>query len=387
MKNIRDIAVVSVGRSDYSILKPVLLALKNSAKFKLNLLVTGMHLSPEFGLTVQEIESDGWEITEKIESIISSGTPSSIAKSIGIGTIGFADVFARSRPDILIIMGDRFEMFAAALAALPFSIPIAHIHGGETTEGALDEVFRHSITKMSHFHFVTTDEHKKRVEQLGEEPSSIYLCGAPGLDNLINFKQIDINLLNRKTGIVVEQKPIVVTYHPETIDQSKNLSNLHEIFLALEEQSSQVIFTASNADIMGSELNKNISEKCAGTRHFHFVPNLGSDTYYQLMSRAGALVGNSSSGIIEAASFKIPVLNLGDRQKGRVRGLNVIDVNCDKDMILKALQQVSAPGFERLMKGLINPYFHGGSAKIICDALEKAVISTTTLKKKFHDLH
>ena len=385
MKNIRDIAIISVARSDYSILRPVLEKIDACKDLNLSLIVSGMHLSPEFGMTVDDIITDGWNIKERLEHLVASDTPCGLSKSIGLGIIGYAELFSRYTPDILVITGDRFEMLAAAVAAQPFGIPIAHIHGGETTEGAIDEVFRHSITKMSHLHFASTEVHKRRIIQLGESNNSVFLSGAPALDNLMNFEPIAFTELTDRFDLQSELRPIVATYHPETIDFKSNKENLLVIIEVLKEQSHPVVFTASNADTTGRLINKIVADACSENAHFKFKPNMGLNNYYQLLSHAKFMIGNSSSGIIEASSFDLPVINIGNRQKGRVHGVNVIHTDCTKFNIQKSILLAESEALMAKIKKEQNPYFNGGSSQIICDALKDFKMTDNFLQKKFND--
>ncbi|MDC0649534.1 UDP-N-acetylglucosamine 2-epimerase [Candidatus Puniceispirillum sp.] len=385
MTDIRDIAVISVARSDYSILRPVLKKIDTCEGLNLNLIVSGMHLSPEFGMTVDDIVADGWIVKERIEHLVASDTPCGLSKSIGLGVIGFADLFSRYRPDVLVITGDRFEMLAAAIAAQPFGIPIAHIHGGETTEGAIDEVFRHSITKMSHLHFATTEVHKRRIIQLGERSDNVFLSGAPALDNLLDFEPMAFEAFRDQFNLKSETRPIVATYHPETIDFKSNRKNLLAIIKVLRDQRRQVFFTASNADTTGRLINKIVADACAENSHFDFKPNMGLNNYYQLLSHAKFMIGNSSSGIIEAGSFDLPVINVGNRQKGRAHGVNVIHTDCKYSNIQKSIEIVESEVLMDEIKKEQNPYFNGGSSQIICNALENFKITENVLQKKFND--
>lgn len=383
----RRVGVVSVGRSDYSILRPVLNSISKSPQLSLELIVSGMHLVPEFGYTVRDIEKDGWNIVDRLEHVVAADTPSGISKSIGLGVIGFSDIFAKNKPDILLLMGDRFEMFCAAVAAQPFSLPVAHIHGGETTEGAIDEAFRHSITKMSHIHFATTINHKNRIIQLGEDPKNVVISGAPALDNVKQIKiqkweklKLDLNLCFPQDVV-----PFLVTMHPETVLPQQNLQNLEKLFSALEIENSTAVFTAANADTMGRAINEAIEKRCAKNKNFVFRPNLGLDLYYQFMANCRAVIGNSSSGIIEAASFKTPVINVGSRQKGRTKGINVIDANFEVQSIVKSIHMLKSRSFAGGLRACANPYFFGGASKIIADKLLNVELESQLMLKKFFD--
>ena len=382
----RDIAVISVGRSDYSIIKPLLHEIQSHADLELSLIVSGMHLSPEFGFTVSEIEKDGWPIREKVEHLVASDTPSGVAKSIGLGVVCFADLFSRYKPSILVVMGDRFEMFCAAIAAQPFNIPIAHIHGGETTIGAIDEAFRHSMTKMSHVHFVATQSYRRRVIQMGENSDYVYHTGSPALDNLLNRKKISFEELQEKIGIVLKSNPYIVTYHPETVNFQHNEANLKNIFSFFSSSIEPVIFTASNADSQGRLMNELIQKKCLETENFFFRQNLGVELYFALLEHSIAMIGNSSSGISEAASFNLPVINLGKRQIGRVHGENVIHAECTVNDIQRAMNIINTKEFRKKISKIDNPYFKGGSSKKICKILASLKITPDLVQKTFFDM-
>jgi UDP-hydrolysing UDP-N-acetyl-D-glucosamine 2-epimerase len=323
---VKTIGVVTVARSDYGIYLPVLQKIQADPELKLQLIVAGMHLSPEFGLTVQTIEADGFEVSDRVEMLLSSDSPEAVSKSMGMGTIGFAQVFGRSRPDVLLVLGDRFEMHSAAIAALPFKMPVAHIHGGELTEGAIDNAMRHSMTHLSHIHFVTTEESRVRVMQLGEEESRVVLSGAPSLDNLHLTKLLGKEELEAQFGWSLTAPPLLVTYHPVTLEFEQTEWQVKELLAALEDCDRPLIFTGSNADTGGRIVGDLVREFADGRSQTWLVDNLGTTRYFSLMACAAAMVGNSSSGIIEAPSFGLPVVNIGSRQQGRTRGANVIDV-------------------------------------------------------------
>ncbi len=379
------IGVVTGSRSDYGILFPILRKIISTDDLKLHLIVTGMHLSPEFGLTVNDILKDGFNVDEKVEMLLSSDSPEGIAKSIGLGTIGFAQCFRRFRPDILLVVGDRFEMFSAVLASLPFNIPIAHIHGGEITEGAIDEVIRHSITKMSHFHFVSTKEYKTRVIQLGENPDRVYHCGAPSLDNLRLINFLSRSELEKEIGFSLDQPPLLVTYHPVTLKFNETHDQISILLSILKKHDCPIIFTYPNADTMGRVIIDKISQFVNTNKNAVFFPNLGIQIYFSLMKFAKAMIGNSSSGIIEAASFELPVVNIGCRQDGRVRGYNVIDVDCDQKKIEKAIIHAVSPNFQQSLMGMQNPYGGGRSSELIIEKLKSIALNNKTIKKKFYD--
>ena len=382
----RTIGVVTVARSDYGIYLPILKKIQTDPKLKLQLFVTGMHLSPDFGYTVQVIEDDGFQIHERVEMLLASDTPEGIAKSMGLGTIGFAQAFSRSRPDILVVLGDRFEMYTAALAALPFNIPVAHIHGGELTQGAIDDALRHSITKLSHLHFVSTKLYANRVEQMGEEPWRVIVSGAPGLDTIK-----EIELLNRqdfmsKYDIEIDEKAfLLVTFHPVTLELDKTKLQVTELLTALKESGMPIIFTMTNADTNSRLIIKMINKFVEDHTYAQAVGNLGTLGYFSLMGLASAMVGNSSSGIIEAASFKLPVVNVGNRQQGRIRPKNVIDVGYSHEDILEGISRSLSTEHQPNLTG-DNPYGDGNAAERIVNKIKNVKLNDDLIKKRFIDL-
>lgn len=382
----RTVGVITVGRSDYGIYKPILQQIQADPNLRVHLIVAGMHLSPEFGLTITTIEADGFEIAERVEMLLSADTPAAITKSMGLGLIGFAQAFARLRPDILLVLGDRFEMHAAALTALPFKIPVAHIHGGEITQGAIDDALRHSITKLSHLHFVATEEYARRVQQLGEEPWRITVCGAPGLDNIGKVKVWSTAELEAKFGLHLDSSPLLVTFHPVTLEYEKTEWQVSELLTALEVSGLPVIFTLPNADTQGRVISRMIKNYVQWHPLAQWVDNLGIQGYFSLMAMAAAMVGNSSSGIIEAPSFKLPVVNIGTRQQGRVRATNVIDCGYRHEEIITAIKKAVQPTFRESLSNSVNPYGQGQAANMIVKQLQEVAIDDRLLVKHFYDL-
>lgn len=382
----RTIAVVTVARSDYGIYLPILRRITQSPNLRLRLIVAGMHLSPEFGMTAQVIENDGFEISDQVEMLLSSDTPEGIAKSMGLGTIGFAQTYARSHPDILLVMGDRFEMHAAVVASLPFKIPVAHLHGGESTEGLIDEPIRHSITKMSHLHFASTQQYGRRIVQMGEEPWRVVVSGAPALDNLNGFSPLNDRRLLQEHGLDSGEGALLVTYHPVTLDHEQTQTRMKELLAALDGTGRNLIFTYPNADTNGRVIIDMIREFVGKKPGRHVATNLGTQAYFTLMSQVTAMVGNSSSGIIEAASFKLPVVNIGIRQRGRIHSENVIDVGDSCAEISKGIQTVVATGFKTGLADLKNPYGDGNASELIVNKLSEVLLDNEFLLKRFHDV-
>ena len=382
----RTIAAVTVSRSDYGLLLPVLRRIQEDPQLNLALIVAGMHLSPEFGMTVQMVENDGLEIAERVEMTLSSDTPEGVSKSMGLGMIGFSTAYARSRPDLLVVLGDRFEMHAAATAALPFNIPVAHIHGGELTEGAIDEQLRHSITKMSHLHFATTELYSRRIRQMGEPEDSVFWVGSPGIDNIRCTERYSEREFEQVYGITMDHPCLLVTYHSVTLEYEQTQYQIDELLAALDRLGTQAVCTYPNVDTMGRYIIRRIEEFQRNSNgRVHVIPNLGSKGYLSLMGLVDAMVGNSSSGIIEAASFELPVVNVGNRQKGRVRGQNVIDVGYEADKIAAGVNRALDSEFRRGLEGMPNPYGEGRAAGQIVEVLKTVELESLTIKA-FQDI-
>jgi UDP-hydrolysing UDP-N-acetyl-D-glucosamine 2-epimerase len=304
---------------------------------------------------------------------------------MGIGLIGFAQSYARFRPDILLVLGDRFEMHAAVGAALPFKIPVAHIHGGESTEGLIDEPIRHSITKMSHLHFTSIEYYAQRIIQMGEEPWRVVVSGAPSLDALQMLSFLSRQELDQRYGLNPAVPLLIVTYHPVTLEYETTETQVAELLAAVREVDVQMIFTYPNADTHGRKIIEMIHDFVAQCGHAHVIVNLGPEAYFSFMQHAAAMVGNSSSGIIEAASFKLPVVNIGNRQRGRVRAHNVIDVSCDRSEILAGIRKALSSKFRAELKDLVNPYGDGCATEKIVDKLKKVKINDDLLLKRFYN--
>jgi UDP-hydrolysing UDP-N-acetyl-D-glucosamine 2-epimerase len=381
----RTIGVVTVGRSDYGIYLPILRRIEADADLQLLLYVSGMHLSPEFGLTVEQIEADGFAIHERVEILLSSDSAEGVSKSMGLGTIGFAQTFGRQRPDVLLVLGDRFEMHAAAIAAVPFKIPVAHIHGGELSEGAIDDALRHSITKMSHLHFVSTEDYARRVIQMGEDPWRVLVSGAPSLDNLKSTKLLTRQELEQQFDLDLEESFLLVTYHPVTLESDETQKHVIDLLLALAESGMATVFTYPNADAQGRMIIDLITEFSAKHENSRVVANLGTQGWFSLMKIAAAMVGNSSSGIIEAASFGLPVVNIGNRQRGRLRAANVIDAGYSQSEIAAAISRAVQPDFRAGLANLVNKYGDGQAADRIVESLRNAEIGDKLLLKRFYD--
>lgn len=382
----RRIAVVTVGRSDYGIYRPVLHRLKGDPAFDLRIIAGAAHVSQEFGRTIVLIEWDGFEVAAEVDMFAGSDTPEAIAKSSGLGTVEFARVYAKLRPDLLLVLGDRYEMHAAVVAAVPFALPVAHIHGGESTEGAADDLYRHAITKMSHLHFVAAEPFAKRLVQMGEEPWRVTVSGAPGLDNLGTVARLDRGALEARVGASLEPPVLLVTFHPETGAGADPDQQIGELLGALEVVSGTVVVTAPNADLNRGAVLDRVKAFAATRPSTSFIDTLGTDAYFSMLALADVMVGNSSSGIIEAPSFALPVVNIGDRQAGRLRAPNVIDTASRREAILEGITRALTPEFRASLAGLSNPYGDGHAADRIAARLAAVPLDRALLTKRFHDM-
>lgn len=342
----RKVCVVTGSRAEYGLLYWLLKEIQKNAFLTLQLAVTGMHLSPQFGLTVREIEADGFVPDAKIEMLISSDTPTAIAKSIGLGVIGFAGALEQLRPDLLVVLGDRFEIFAAVQAAMCARIPIAHIHGGELTEGAIDDAVRHAITKMSHLHFVAAEEYRKRVIQLGESPTRVWNVGALGVEAIQRTKLLSRDTLSKSVGFDLSRPYFLVTYHPVTLCSSEESGGIDSLLSALQAfPEHRILITGVNADANNSEIQRSIAAfSSRHVRRVHCIMSLGQQRYLSAMRYADAVIGNSSSGLIEAPVLKVPTVNIGDRQRGRIRALTVIDVPENERAIIGGIRRALLSG-------------------------------------------
>ena len=377
------IAVVTGSRAEYGLLYWVLHELHAAPTFELQLVVTGMHLSPEFGLTVTEIERDGFEIAQRVEMLLSSDTPGGVAKSMGLGLIGMSDALERLRPDVVLVLGDRFEILVAAQACLVHGIPLAHIAGGDTTEGAFDEAMRHAITKMAHLHFVTNALSARRVQQLGEDPRNVHVVGNPGLDHLRRLKLLDREELGAALGAALAERNLLITFHPVTLEPGEGERQFAELLAALDTTGDDTAlwFTRPNADTGGRALSAALDAWAAprqGRVHVH--ASLGQLRYLSLMAQVDAVVGNSSSGLYEAPSFRVPTVNIGDRQRGRLSTASVVNCAPERGAIIAALAQAQVLD----CSDVLNPYGDGHAATKIVAALQNLPPRGELLKKHFH---
>jgi GDP/UDP-N,N'-diacetylbacillosamine 2-epimerase (hydrolysing) len=382
----RKVAVVTGTRAEYGLLRWVMDGIRLNPALELQVIVTGMHLSPEFGLTYKEIEGDGFHIDRRVEMLLSSDTPVGIAKSIGVGVIGFADALQDLRPDLLLVLGDRFEILAAATAALVARIPIVHLHGGELSEGAFDDAIRHSLTKMSHWHFVATEDYRRRVIQLGEDPQRVFHVGALGIDSIRTLALLDRDALEAELGFALGTKSLLVTFHPVTLDNAPASQPMAELLATLDRlEDTRIIFTMPNADTGGRALFGMIEDFVAVHPNARAYTSLGQLRYLSCMRHVDAVVGNSSSGLIEAPSLRVPSVNIGDRQRGRVRAASVVDCGPDRASIRAAIDRVYSPVFRAQLSNIRNPYGEGGASRRIVEQLAVSPLDGE-LKKAFFDL-
>ncbi len=382
----RKICVITGNRADYGLLRWIMQGVKEDANLTLQIIATSMHLSPEFGLTFQEMEQDGFEIDRKIETLTSSDTAVGIAKSIGLGLIGFADALNELKPDLIVVLGDRFEIFAAVAVALVARIPVAHLHGGEVTEGAFDESLRHSITKMSHLHFVATEESRQRVVQLGERPERVFLVGGLGVDNIMRSKLLGRPELEASLGFKLAQKNLLITFHPVTLENVTAAEQMKELLAALDEfKDTQLIFTFPNADTDGRVLIRMIEQFVAKRSNAHAFISLGQHRYLSCIAHVDGVVGNSSSGLLEVPSFKKGTINIGDRQRGRLQASSVINSSPTRQSIISAIKKLYSIDFQASLKDVRNPYGEGGASERVVDIIKNHMLDDM-VKKSFYDL-
>lgn len=381
----RKICVVTGTRADYGCLRWVMEDIRNTPGLELQIIATAMHLAPEFGLTYREIEQDGFFIDSKIEMLLSADTPTALAKSMGLGLIGVGEALQRLQPDLLLILGDRFEIFAAAASATVARIPIAHAHGGETTEGAFDEAMRHSITKMSHLHFVAAEEYRRRVIQLGEDPGRVFLVGGLGVDKVKKLDLLGREALEDALEFKLGEKNLLITFHPVTLEDATSAVQMNELLCALDElEDTHLIFTMPNADTGGRLLIGMVEQFVASRSNSRAYVSLGDLRYLSCIRHVDGVIGNSSSGLTEVPSFGKGTVNIGDRQRGRLRAASVIDCEPNKRAIGAALQQLFSPGFRAAVMATRNPYGEGGASKKIVQVLRDFPLHSI-LKKSFHD--
>ena len=382
----RKICVITGTRAEYGLLRWVMQGIKDDPNLTLQVIATGMHLSPEFGLTFREIEKDGFQIDRKVEMLTSSDTPVGIAKSMGLGLIGFSDTLNELKPDLIVVLGDRFEIFAAVSAALVARIPVAHLHGGETTEGAFDEALRHSITKMSHLHFVATDEYRQRVIQLGEQPDHVFLVGGLGVDNIKRLKLLDRATLEASLDLKLGKKNLLITFHPVTLETSTATDQMAELLAALSAlEDTKLIFTMPNADTDSRALIKMVQQFVAKHPNARAYTSLGQLRYLSCIAQMDGVVGNSSSGLAEVPSFKKGTINVGDRQRGRLQAGSVINCEPVRQSIETALTELYSADFQARLSLVRNPYGEGGASEQVVKTIKHFEINGIA-KKSFYEL-
>jgi len=383
----RKICIYTSSRAEYGLLKGVFEKIQEAESLHLQILASGMHLSPEFGMTIQEIRDDGFKPDETVEILLSSDTPVGVCKSMGLGLIGYAEAIQRLQPDIIMVLGDRFETFCMAAAAQVCRVPLAHIHGGEITEGAIDEAFRHSITKMAHLHFASCEAYRQRIIQLGEAPDRVFNVGALGVENIRRTPLMGRGELAQSIGFHLEKPYFLVTFHPVTLEQSTSKGQFQALLEALDAfPKFNVIFTKTNADTDGRVINRLIDgyaqkhpERCLAET------SLGMRRYLSAMKFCALVVGNSSSGIVETPTFKIPTVNIGDRQKGRIQTTCILNCSPDSGAIRQAIDHALSPAFQESLAAVTNPYDRPGTCSIIVKLLEKTDILSIA-KKAFFDV-
>ena len=383
----RKICIVTGTRAEYGLLYLLMKEIDNDKELDLQVVATGMHLSSEFGNTFKEIENDGFKISAKADVLVSSDSNSGISKSMGLTIISFSQIFKDLKPDLCIILGDRFEIFSVAATAMIFRIPIAHIHGGESTEGLIDEAIRHSITKMSHLHFVANKEYKNRVIQLGENPDRVFNVGSLGVENISKLKLLNKSTLEDAINFRFGQKTFLITYHPTTLEINTSKKHFSELLKALDNyQNAKFIFTLPNSDNDGRIIMEMIYDYVnKNTKNSISFKSMGKINYLSTLKYVDVVLGNSSSGIIEVPSFNIPSINIGDRQKGRMKSKSVIDCLPKKDLIIKAINKSLSNDFKEKIKKYSNPYDGGMVSSKIKKVIKKTNLSSI-LKKKFYKI-
>ncbi|UGB30426.1 UDP-N-acetylglucosamine 2-epimerase [Metabacillus sp. B2-18] len=383
----KKISILTATRAEYGLLKPIIEKLNILKEFDVRVVVTGAHLSPEFGLTYKEIEQDGIVIDEKIEMLLSSDTPSSISKSMGLAMVGFADYFERLKPDLLIVLGDRYETLAVCIAAMNQRIPIAHLYGGEKTEGATDESIRHAITKLSYLHFTSTEEYRERVIQLGEHPDRVFCVGAIGIENILNVELMKKYELEHALNFKLDKPYAIVTFHPTTLENNRSEEQFESLLEACKSfKNMSLIFTKANADTDGRIINKMIDDYVNENDHAVAFTSLGLTRYLSALRFCNLVIGNSSSGLIEAPSFKIPTVNIGDRQKGRLQATSIINCKPEAKEIEKSIRLALSENFRRIAAETVNPYGDGNTSdQVVLNIGEFLLNEKITLQKKFYD--
>jgi len=376
------VCAVTSSRADWGLLAPVLTLLRDDPAFDLKIVVTGQHLAADAGETARDIVTDGFTAAETVDMRLMGDTPSAVTASLAAAVDGYGRAYAKLQPDLLLVLGDRYEILGAVMAAALAAIPVAHIAGGDVTEGAMDDAFRHAMTKMSHVHFVTTEDAGRRVRQLGEDPAHVFVTGSPGLDRVRTATLMDRDAFFAAVGLQPGKKNLMVTFHPETL-AAETANHCREMLAALDRLGPDVglLFSGTNADVQGLAIGKLVADFVKTHANAALHPSLGSLRYFSALKHVDAVVGNSSSGLYEAPSFGIPTVNIGDRQKGRARAASVVDVAPQKDAIFAAIQQA----FTMDCKTVVNPYGDGHAATRIVAQLKALREPKALLKKRFVD--
>lgn len=385
---LKKVAVVTATRAEYGILKNVIDKIHKSEELELCLMVTGAHLIPEYGMTVEEIEQDGYPIAERIDILLSSNTPSSVSKTMGLAMILFAEVFERQKPDFLVVLGDRYELISVCSAAMNARIPIAHISGGETTQGAIDESVRHCLTKMSYLHFPACEEYRKRIIQLGEEPERVYNFGDVGVEMIRTLPRMTKEELEKSIDFHLDKPYMSVTFHPVTLEADAAQKQMQEVLEALDAfPDMKFVITKANADAGGKIINDMIDKYVAGHENCIAFTSLGIKRYLSLLQYADGILGNSSSGIVEAPAFGIPTINIGNRQKGRLQADSILNCEPVKEQIIEQMRISQTPEFREQAKNTKNPYGDGDtSAQIVAILIDYLYNDKISLEKKFYDI-
>jgi len=384
----RKICIVTGSRAEYGLLYWLMKEISEDPELELQIVATGSHLAPEFGLSYRKIEEDGFSIDEKLEILLSSDTATGMAKTLGLAVLSFADALQRLQPDILVILGDRYEIMAAAQVAMLLRIPITHISGGETTEGAVDEAIRHAITKMSHLHFVAAESYRERVIQLGEDPGRVFNYGDLGLDNIGKLDLFDLNELEKELNFKLGKINFLVSYHPVTLDNKPMEDSIIELLAALDHyQEAHIIMTGSNADAGGRTISRFFKEYAQARKgRIFFSHSLGQIRYLSAMKHCQAVIGNSSSGIVEAPALNIATVNIGDRQKGRLKAASIIDCEENRQDIIRAIDQGISAEFQRRLNSVQSLYGDCDASWRIKEELKRINLDGI-LRKKFYDIN
>jgi len=384
----KKIAVVTATRAEYGLLRPVIRKLRKSEHFQMQLVVTGMHLSTEFGSTYKEIEQDGESVDHKIEILLSSDTAVAMSKTMGLAIISFSEYFENQKPDAVLVLGDRYETLAVCCAAMNARIPIVHMHGGEATEGLIDEAIRHAITKMSYLHMASTEQYRRRIIQMGEQPGRVFNVGATGVENALHVNLMTKEELEKSLECVLGRPYAVVTFHPVTLENNTAKQQMQELLAAMDDHPEYIyVCTKANADAGGRQINFLLDEYAKKMENVYVYESLGTCRYLSALKYADVVIGNSSSGIVEVPSFGIPTINIGDRQKGRIQADSIINCQPDRQEISESIRKAQTASFRRIARDTINPYGDGHTSEAIMDILyEQLIQRSPDLKKKFFDL-